>query len=180
MTISSAEVRPAYFSWRLVLMTSAGGTSGCVVASRLSEDHSVKVLLIERGPCLSGWSSRVPLMSAAYDSNEASYLQWKSAPLSNVNNRELTMVGGKLLGGGSSINGLVYTRGAAAEYNRWSQSGRQGWSYKDVEPLFVKSEGFAGRPVPEYHGAEGIYFSFSSLTFASELTSNRPLEEPPT
>ncbi|KAJ6561504.1 alcohol oxidase [Mycena vulgaris] len=131
-----------------------GGTAGAVVASRLSEDPSVRVLLLERGGAVNTWASRVPLLSASYVSPGAPVYRTPAAPMKNLDGRVLTMIRGKALGGGSRINGMVYTRTFASDYNHWSESGRQGWSYDEVEPFFIKSEEFLGPKTP-HHGSEG-------------------------
>ncbi|KII84131.1 hypothetical protein PLICRDRAFT_118582 [Plicaturopsis crispa FD-325 SS-3] len=132
-----------------------GGTAGCVLASRLSEDSNVSVLLVERGGASQSWESRVPLLSSDYRRKKAPAMLWDAAPLSNINNRVVDMLSGKALGGTSRINSMVYTRGSASEFNRWSRSGRKGWSYDEIEKYFKKSEDFTGRPVPEHHATGG-------------------------
>ncbi|KAJ7276739.1 alcohol oxidase [Mycena rebaudengoi] len=132
-----------------------GGTAGAVIASRLSEDPSVRVLLVERGGAVDTWASRVPLLSANYSSPGSPAYIFNSAPQANIAGRSLQMVTGKALGGGSRINCLLYTRSAAADFNRWSDSGRKGWSYNELEPIFKKSEGHIGSPVSKSHGSTG-------------------------
>ncbi|KAJ6632114.1 GMC oxidoreductase [Mycena sp. CBHHK59/15] len=152
-----------------------GGTAGAVVASRLSEDPSVRVLLVERGEAVDTWASRVPLLSANYQAKGSPADRFSCAPLDNVDGRALEMVLGKALGGGSRINGQVYTRSSAADFNRWSECGRQGWSYDEVEPFFTKSEGYLGLPVPKNHGSNGPWkiqpfkkFFFKSTALCAE------------
>src|ERR1700677_79425 len=100
-----------------------GGTGGCVLANRLSEDPSISVLLVERGAPSNSYKARVPLLSVDINSPNSPAAKWPSGPLINVENRTLELVAGHCLGGNSRINGCIYTRGAPAEYNRWSASG---------------------------------------------------------
>lgn len=117
-----------------------GGTAGCVLAARLSEDPKASVLLVERGPTVDGWAARVPLISSNFTGQKAPVYRYKSAPLPAVNGRSLSMVTGKALGGTSKINGLIYTRSVPAEYDGWEGEGKKGWGWKDVQPFFNKSE----------------------------------------
>ncbi|KAM5531174.1 hypothetical protein V8D89_015144 [Ganoderma adspersum] len=117
-----------------------GGTSGCVLASRLSEDRDVSVLLLEKGQVAETWSSRVPLMSGNPTSKDFKGMVWTSVPQPNVDNRSLRIVRGEALGGATRVNGMLYTRGTPGDYNRWRDLGNPGWGYRDVEPYFVKSE----------------------------------------
>jgi choline dehydrogenase-like flavoprotein len=81
------------------------------------------------------------------------------------------MVTGKALGGSSRINGLLYTRSAAADFNRWSDSGRKGWSYNELEPIFKKSEGHIGSPVSKSHGSTGQnIYTFLYACYVTDAT----------
>lgn len=115
----------------------------------------MRVLLIERGSALNTWASGVPAISSNYVTPGSPAYRFDSAPLEHCGGRILELAGGKALGGTSRINGLMYTRGSAADFNRWRESGRQGWGYDDVEPFFIKSEGFHGQAAPEHHGVKG-------------------------
>ncbi|KZT04394.1 GMC oxidoreductase [Laetiporus sulphureus 93-53] len=117
-----------------------GGTAGCVLASRLSEDESATVLLVERGGVQDSWIARVPLLSSHFASDGSRSRVWKSIPQERVNGRAFELAGGNSLGGSSKINAMLYTRGLPAEYNSWSQAGHKGWSYDEIQPYFVKSE----------------------------------------
>ncbi|KAJ7157793.1 alcohol oxidase [Mycena filopes] len=140
---------PAVYDYIVI----GGGTAGAVVASRLSEDPSIRVLLLERGFVNDAWAARVPLMSAAHMSPGAPVYRTPAVAMDNLDGRTLTMVRGKALGGTSRINGMVYTRSFASEFNRWSESGRAGWSYDEIEPFFIKSEGLPN--APDHHGSGG-------------------------
>ncbi|KAJ7693826.1 alcohol oxidase [Mycena rosella] len=115
---------------------------------------SVRILLLERGGAVDTWASRVPLLSAAYMTPGSPIYRHPVTPMNNLDGRVVNMIRGKALGGGSRINGMVYTRTFAADYNRWSESGRKGWSYDEIEPFFIKSEGFLG-PRTDGHGFDG-------------------------
>ncbi|KAJ7151510.1 glucose-methanol-choline oxidoreductase [Mycena filopes] len=118
-----------------------GGTAGCVLANRLTEDPSVSVLLLERGAARTGWGTRVRLLSSNFMGDDGAAYRWPAArPVGEA--RTLALVAGKGLGGGSAINSMQYTRGFPREYDAWSESGRRGWSYEEVEPYFVKSQEF--------------------------------------
>ena len=90
-----------------------GGTAGCVLASRLTEDPNVSVLLIEQGPVSDTWLSRVPLISGNIYSKDNLSSRWWSLPLRNADNRYLEVVRGEALGGATRVNGMLYTRGTS-------------------------------------------------------------------
>ena len=136
-----------------------GGSAGCVLAARLSENPAVRVLLLEAGgsdasPLIKAPGGLLPIMlSGAY--------QWRytSVPQVHLNNRVLYLPRGRVLGGGSSINGMTYCRGFASDYERWAEQGNRGWSYRDVLPYFNRAETYLPQSTqPEanaYHGASG-------------------------
>ena len=97
---------------RRLIKCFTGGTAGCVLASRLSEDPHVTVLLIEQGPIADTWSSRVPLISGNPYRSGTVAKTWWSLPLRDADNRYLEVMRGEALGGTSRINSLLYTRGA--------------------------------------------------------------------
>lgn len=135
-------------------ISSVGGTAGCVLASRLSENPETSVLLIERGPVADDWISKVPLLSANYYRSGAPAAMWKANPIANANGMVLNVVQGEGLGGASRINGTVYTRGIA-DYNKWKEMGCSGWGYEDLEPYFCKSETSLGHPNSPHRGKSG-------------------------
>ncbi|KAL5480189.1 hypothetical protein ACEPAI_1459 [Sanghuangporus weigelae] len=148
-----------------------GGTSGCVLANRLSSDRNVSVLLVERGPVADTWISRVPLFSSDFASNGSRTYKRESTSQTALSGRKLELFSGKVLGGSSRINAMLYTRGAAAEYMAWDAAGRRGWDYDDVLPLFKRSErcldarsggerGTAGEWTTRTH--DEIHFSLTS------------------
>ncbi|EIN09812.1 GMC oxidoreductase [Punctularia strigosozonata HHB-11173 SS5] len=134
-----------------------GGTAGCVVASRLSEDPNNRVLLLERGPAITSWLSRVPLLSQDFRLPTAPAYKWTSQPLQAASDLTNKMVSGKALGGTSKINASVYHRSTPADYNAWSSFGVNGWSWSEVEPVFNKSEKSLSHPNSPHRGHDGLW-----------------------
>jgi choline dehydrogenase len=117
-----------------------GGSSGAVVASRLSEEKRFHVALLEAG----GWDSspfiRIPAGSIKAIMNPEYNWFYQAEPDASRNDRADMWPAGKVLGGGSSINGMMYVRGNRGDYDQWAQLGCKGWSYDDVLPFFNKAE----------------------------------------
>ncbi|KFA69372.1 hypothetical protein S40285_08474 [Stachybotrys chlorohalonatus IBT 40285] len=114
-----------------------GGTAGCVVASRLSEDPTVSVLLVEKGSVDDRWFTRVPLASCA----NGTYMvrrPTQSGPAAG--NHQSQVFAAEAMGGTSRLNAMIYTRGVPAYYDQWAHSGHQSWSWNSVEPHFRKIE----------------------------------------
>ena len=130
------------------------GSAGAIIASRLSEDPDCSVLLVEAGPRDSSPLLHVPA-AARYAFNTRRYnWSYRSEPETELNGRRLAQPRGRVLGGSSSINGLVYLRGHALDYESWAESGATGWSYPEVLPYFLRLEQFLG-PTTEYRGGSG-------------------------
>lgn len=131
-----------------------GGSSGCVLANRLTEDENANVLLLE-----AGGNDNHPLihMPVGFAKMTTGPHTWGlvTAPQKHANNREIPYAQARVLGGGSSINAEVFTRGNPVDYDRWAyDEGCHGWSFEEVKPYFIRSEGntfLAG----EWHGTEG-------------------------
>lgn len=116
-----------------------GGSAGCAIAGRLSEDPDASVTLFEAGPKDSSIWIRFPV--TFYKSFKSSLMQWyKVETLKHQNDLETQVGQARVLGGGSSLNGLIYMRGAPSDYDRWAAHGAEGWGYKDVLPYFRKAE----------------------------------------
>jgi len=129
------------------------GSAGSAVASRLSENPANKVLLLEAGPASNLWS-RIPIGYARLINNPAANWCYSAEPEANTNGRKIAVPRGRLLGGSSSINGLVFVRGQAQDFDTWAQMGNRGWSYADVLPFFKRMESYAGGE-DEYRGRDG-------------------------
>lgn len=122
------------------------GSAGGVLASRLTENPSTRVLLLEAG-AKSHIYSRFPVSFGLLIHNEQANWLYDSEPEACTANRQIPVPRGKLLGGSSSINGLVWVRGQTLDYDTWAQMGARGWSWQDVAPLFDRIENFE-KPVP--------------------------------
>jgi choline dehydrogenase len=130
------------------------GSAGCVLANRLSADPANRVLLLEAGgPDRNPWI-HVPVGYFKTMHNPDTDWCLRTAPDPGLAGRSIQYPRGKTLGGSSSINGLLYIRGAASDYDGWRQTGCEGWSYADVLPYFRKSER-QERGADDYHGADG-------------------------
>jgi len=129
------------------------GSGGCPVANRLSADPSNRVLLLEAGPKDRNIWIHIPI---GYYRNMISPLSWgyKTEPEEGVAGRSILWPRGKVLGGSSAINGLVYIRGQKEDYDHWRQLGNMGWSFEEVLPYFCKSEN-QERGLDEFHGTGG-------------------------
>ena len=120
-----------------------GGSAGATLAARLSERSSLKVLLLEAGKA-GHPVSRLPVSFGLLIHNAAANWLYRSEGEQRTGMREIPVPRGKLLGGSSAINGLVYVRGQPLDYDTWGQMGCRGWSWRDVEPLFRRMERYEG------------------------------------
>ena len=116
------------------------GTAGCLIANRLSADPSVRVLLIEAGGADDWIWTRIPIGYLYSFGNPRVDWCFSTAPEPGLNGRVLAYPRGKVLGGCSSINGMIYMRGQARDYDLWRQMGCEGWSWEDVLPYFLRHQ----------------------------------------
>ncbi len=125
------------------------GSAGCALAARLSEDGKNRVLVVEYGGSDAGPFIQMPA-ALSYPMNMRHY-DWgfQTAPEPHLGNRRLAAPRGKVIGGSSSINGMVYVRGHARDFDHWAASGARGWAYRDVLPYFRRMEHWHGDPAPD-------------------------------
>ncbi len=131
-----------------------GGSAGCVMANRLSEDSAVRVLLLEAGGKDSHPLIHMPVGFAKMTTGPHTW-GFKTAPQRHANDREIPYAQARVIGGGSSINAEVFTRGHPSDYDRWAEEeGCEGWGFKDIQQYFLRSEGntiLSG----DWHGTDG-------------------------
>ena len=144
------------------------GSAGCVLANRLSEDPAVKVLLLEAGGRDNRKEIHIPLAFSKLFKGPCDWTYF-TEPEPQLGNRSLYWPRGKVLGGSSSINAMIYIRGHRSDYDQWRDLGNPGWGYADVLPYFKKSEN-QERGASEYHGASGPLC-------VSDLRTVNPLSE---
>lgn len=130
------------------------GSAGAVIAARLTEDPKVSVILLEAGGRDRNMWLHIPLGYGKTMTDASVNWMYKTEPEPNCGGREIFWPRGKVLGGTSAINGLVYIRGQAEDFDHWRQLGNQGWSYADVLPHFKRAEGNV-RGADELHGGDG-------------------------
>jgi choline dehydrogenase len=125
------------------------GSAGCTIAARLSEDPKVRVLLLEAGTAKEPMLARIP---AGFSKLFRTRHDWayETEPEPELAGRRLFIPRGKMLGGSSALNAMIYIRGNRADYDAWAAGGARGWSYADVLPFFLKSEDQARGRLPEH------------------------------
>ncbi|UVJ45712.1 GMC family oxidoreductase N-terminal domain-containing protein [Pseudomonas sp. LS1212] len=131
------------------------GSAGCVLANRLSADPSHRVLLLEAGRTDNMPYMSMPLAFRNMFTNPAIDWGYVSEPEPYADNRRLPVFRGKVLGGCSSVNGMLYARGHSRDYDEWRDMGLKGWGYEDVLPYFRRSE-CNWRGTSRFHGGEGL------------------------
>ncbi|WP_424944389.1 GMC family oxidoreductase [Aliiroseovarius crassostreae] len=132
------------------------GSAGCVLANRLSEDPDTRVLLLEAGGSDNYHWIHIPVGYLYCIGNPRTDWGFKTTPCDGVNGRSLLYPRGRVIGGCSSINGMLYLRGQAADYDGWRQMGLTGWGWDDVLPYFRKSEDYYGGEDAD-HGVGGEF-----------------------
>ncbi|RZL37685.1 MAG: glucose-methanol-choline oxidoreductase [Rubrivivax sp.] len=145
-----------------------GGSSGSALAGRLSEDAGTSVLVLEAGADVNNWLGNVPTAAVLMVPSKLHNWAFETVPQPGLNGRRGYVPRGKMLGGSSGINAMVYTRGQPEDYDHWAALGNAGWAWSDVLPYFVKSEcnDSFGAPL---HGRSGPLK-------VSQLRSDNPLQ----
>jgi choline dehydrogenase len=131
-----------------------GGTAGCILAARLSEDPGTRVTLLEAGPADRDPWIHIPAGYAKLSKSRRYDWGYVTEAEPELHNRLVAWPRGKVLGGSGSVNGLVFLRGSPHDYDRWAQAGARGWSWEDVAPTFRRIEDWQGAP-GETRGAGG-------------------------
>ena len=131
-----------------------GGSAGCVLAARLSEDPGVKVALLEAGPPDRSVLIHCPAGLALLAKNGEANWAFQTVPQPGLNGRRGYQPRGKVLGGSSSVNAMIYARGHRSDYDAWAAQGNAGWAWSDVLPYFKKAE-HNERGADDYHGTGG-------------------------
>ena len=131
-----------------------GGSAGCVLAGRLSAQEAARVCLIEAGPADDHVLCRVPFATALFMPGRWRNWAFQTEPQAGLNGRRGYQPRGRMLGGSSGINAMIYTRGHPGDYDDWAVQGAEGWSFADVLPYFTRAEGNErlGGPL---HGRDG-------------------------
>ena len=130
------------------------GSAGCAVAYRLAKESKLSVLLLEAGSADNNMMIHMPMGFAFLLKPHKNNWAYQTQPENNLQNRVINLPRGKVLGGCSSINGMVYIRGQKDDFDRWSALGNVGWSYQEVLPYFIRSEHYE-RGADSYHGQGG-------------------------
>ncbi|MCW8842611.1 MAG: GMC family oxidoreductase N-terminal domain-containing protein, partial [Rhodobacteraceae bacterium] len=146
-----------------------GGSAGCVLASRLSEDEDVTVCLLEAGTEGRSWLIRTPIAAVAMVPGFGKIHNWafRTVPQPGLNGRRGHQPRGRALGGSSAINAMLYTRGQREDYDGWAAEGCPGWGWEDVLPYFRKSE-------RNQHGADAFHGGSGPL-HVSDQKAPRPV-----
>ena len=130
------------------------GSAGCVLANRLTEDGTSRVLLLEAGDKDKNMMIHMPAGVGRMISTDTANWYYYTEGQQHLKNRKLYWPRGKVLGGSSSINGMIYIRGHARDYDQWRQLGLEGWGFSDVLPYFQRSEGNENG-TDDFHGGDG-------------------------
>ncbi len=130
------------------------GSAGCTLAARLSEDPNVSVCLLEAGPTHKHWSVSTPGLTIVNMITKKRNWAFETVPQKGLGGRKGYQPRGKVLGGSSSTNAMIYIRGHRTDYDNWAALGNSGWSYDDVLPYFKKSED-RDQGADSYHGTGG-------------------------
>ena len=131
-----------------------GGSAGCILAGRLSEEPTRRVLLLEAGAWDTNWLIHIPLGVGKIWNNPKYKWSYRGAPEAGLAGRSIYHPRGKVMGGSASINIMAFVRGAPGDYDLWAQTGLTDWSYEKVLPYFKRLESYTG-PDSEVRGKDG-------------------------
>lgn len=154
---------------RFDIVVVGGGSAGCALAGRLSEDRSLAVCLIEAGPRDNDPRVRIPLGVMTLMGSERYDWRFRSMPHEHLGGRVVSVPRGRTLGGSGSINSMVYIRGRASDYDRWEALGCTGWGWRDVLVRYKRAEQNS-RGASDLHGGDG-------LLYVEDLPSPHPMVE---
>ena len=157
-----------FMSDRFDYIVVGAGSAGCALANRLSSDKNKTVLLLEAGKSNHPFA-RIPVSFALLIDHPTANWRYRSHPDEKTSNRNIPIPRGKLVGGSSAINGLVYVRGQSLDYDIWAQMGNKGWSSEEVFPFFKKLENYVN-PCEDLRGKKG-------LVNISQVTDRNPIYE---
>jgi choline dehydrogenase len=165
----SAKASPSADTSEFDYVIVGAGSAGCVLANRLSADGKNSVLLLEAGPKDTNLWIHVPLGYGRLFKEKTVNWMYQTEPEPELNGRSVFQPRGKVLGGSSSINGLLYIRGQHEDYDRWRQHGNNGWGFDDVLPYFKKAED-QQRGADDFHGTGGP-LAVSDLGYPDPLSA---------